>query len=287
MGSKFPNVVKSSLYKSSPIILPPLLQPPPGRPAKNRKTKEKVRKAYLRSKIRQEKQVNKARLRGSTTQIVTKNPRISRKHVCSRCGRSGHNYRRCRSYTDGRGKLMTKQEQQEEFKRTIVVEVRLPGLTKLPATMVQCASLVRVNESLPATNEPQVYSDKDESGGLEELLEDLHLEAADNNKVLPVKNNEGKQGVRLMDHKIEDAKDNRSSVTDTVSSNTGASKSILSSPSILHPDPNKSVLKGNCKPNTSLSCNSKLNESRCSILTKSSSYNRSVQKIPKKYINTL
>ena len=59
IGCKFPSVVKSTLYGSNPVILPPLLQPPPGRPAKKRKTSVSVKRAFVRSKLRKEKQVTK------------------------------------------------------------------------------------------------------------------------------------------------------------------------------------------------------------------------------------
>ena len=162
-GCEMPNIVKSSLISCDPIILRPLLQPPPGRPSKKRKTRESVKRAYIRALKRKKSTVLKtpAQIQTGTRKApgpsalaqlsagaghdkaikcnqkdipIVKAPRKrkSRKQECSRCGSTGHNVKRCRSYTDGRGNLMKKEDQQQENKNSIVVEIGLPGQTQLP-----------------------------------------------------------------------------------------------------------------------------------------------------------
>ena len=170
--SEFPEVIQSSLTVSKPIILPPLLQPPPGRPTKKRKTKESVRRAYARLMSRKT-----ARLKNSSSQYsdvsghqhhselvqedkpcretkdasstlstnqnsISNKRKKSQKHVCSRCGKSGHNSVRCRAYTDGRGVAMKKAEQIDENKLSIIVEIGEPGRTFIPRSMADCLEMI-------------------------------------------------------------------------------------------------------------------------------------------------
>ena len=73
------------------------------------------------------------------THPETKNS--SRNQVCSHCGLKGHNPKRCRSYTDGRGNLMKEEVQESENKLSIVIEIGLPGQTCIPNSSDECAKL--------------------------------------------------------------------------------------------------------------------------------------------------
>ena len=132
-GSSLPDIVSSSLVTSCPTLFPPLLQPPSGRPAKKRKTKESARRAFLRSlgrvKSRESQDIfnNKENVRSDELVRECKKPAIRRKHLCSRCSSTGHNSKRCRSYTDSMGRAMKKSEQVNENKRSIVIEIQMPG----------------------------------------------------------------------------------------------------------------------------------------------------------------
>ena len=121
-GARVPNIVPQSLVTSVPQVFSPLLQPPPGRPAKKRKTSESARRAYIRKIKRQDERKNKFRTmsEGVITEgkadIGNQTNTTKREYICSRCGTTGHNAKRCRSYTDGRGTLMNKAAQIKENK---------------------------------------------------------------------------------------------------------------------------------------------------------------------------
>ena len=101
----------------------PILQPTAGRPNKKRKkriTKKSAKKAISRKLKRQLQKKNNANRYERKDMIDgVEEEKISRRkeYTCSQCGQKGHTVLRCRARTDGRGSVMSIQEQQAENKK--------------------------------------------------------------------------------------------------------------------------------------------------------------------------